>query len=77
MNKIVQEIRRNVRQAGLVDSNKRLRSLLNPHVFELAIKASQRTGDVKWITMLIEKSFARQDFGSSLVQEGGRKCIAD
>ena len=68
---IIQEIRRIVKQAGLVESNKRLRSLLNPHVFELAIEASQRTGDIKWITMIMEKSFARQEVGLSSVPEGG------
>jgi len=69
MKGIIQEVKRVVKQAGLVTNNKRLRSLYNPQAFELAIEASQKTGDVKWITMILEKSFARQNMGEICIAE--------
>jgi len=51
MKYIIQEMKRIVKQAGLLKNNKRLRSLFNPQVFELAIEASQITGDITWVNL--------------------------
>ena len=63
MHKIIQELKKVILSANLGVNNRRLRCLINPQLFELAITATQKTGDIKWISMLLEKAFVRENEG--------------
>ena len=65
MNKVIQELKKVILSANLGVNKKRLRCLINPQLFELAITATQKTGDIKWLSMLLEKAFMRENEGKT------------
>jgi len=51
MSEIIQELKKIILKAGLPVSRNKLRGLLNPKLFDMAIEATRKTGDPTWINL--------------------------